>query len=130
MADATVKHDYHLVKPSPWPLLASLAMLVMVLGVAGYLKGLFFIEKGAFAVACSRWLPLLPEAISCMAGLARMPFGKYCMALFSGAVPMCFAYAALARTSDNELVPLIISILLPIPIWWIAARLMRGSMQQ
>src|SRR5688572_7859529 len=61
----------------------------------------FFTEKGAFAVACSRWLPLLPEAISCMAGLARMPFGKYCLALLSGAVPMCFAYAALAGTSDN-----------------------------
>jgi uncharacterized membrane protein YdjX (TVP38/TMEM64 family) len=87
----------------------------------------FFAEKGAFAVACSRWLPLLPEAISCMAGLARMPFGKYCLALLSGAVPMCFAYAALASTSDNEMVPLLISILLPIPIWWLAARLLRGK---
>jgi uncharacterized membrane protein YdjX (TVP38/TMEM64 family) len=77
-------------------------------------------------VACSRWLPLLPEAISIMAGLARTPFGKYCIALLSGAVPMCFAYASLAGTSDNELVPLIISILLPIPIWWIAARLLRS----
>ncbi len=41
-----VKHDYHLVKPSPWPLLASLAMLVMVLGTAGSMKGLWFIEQG------------------------------------------------------------------------------------
>ena len=41
-----VKHDYHLVKPSPWPLLASLAMLAMVLGTAGSMKGLFFIEQG------------------------------------------------------------------------------------
>ena len=41
-----VKHDYHLVKPSPWPLLASLAMLTMVLGMAGSMKGLFFIEQG------------------------------------------------------------------------------------
>jgi uncharacterized membrane protein YdjX (TVP38/TMEM64 family) len=90
----------------------------------------FFTVKGAFAVACSRWLPLLPEAISCMAGLARMPFGKYCLALLSGSVPMCFAYAALARTSDNEIIPLIISILLPIPIWWIAARLLRGQMHE
>ena len=87
----------------------------------------FFREKGAFAVACSRWLPLLPEAISCMAGLARMPFVKYCVALLSGAVPMSFAYAALAGTSDNELVPLLISILLPIPIWWIAGRLLHGA---
>ncbi len=88
----------------------------------------FFVEKGAFAVACSRWLPLLPEAISCMAGLARMPFGKYCMALFCGAAPMCFAYAALAGTSDNRIIPLTISILLPIPIWWIAAKLLKSQM--
>ena len=87
----------------------------------------FFNERGAFTVACSRWLPLLPEAISCMAGLARMPFGKYCLALLSGAVPMCFAYAALAQASKNELVPLMISILLPIPIWWIAGRLLTGN---
>jgi cytochrome c oxidase subunit 3 len=41
-----VKHDYHLVKPSPWPLLASLAMLLMVLGTAGAMKGLWFVEQG------------------------------------------------------------------------------------
>ncbi len=47
-----VKHDYHLVKPSPWPLLGSLAMLLMVLGGAGYMKGFLFVEKGAW------WGPL------------------------------------------------------------------------
>ncbi|MCA9068302.1 MAG: VTT domain-containing protein [Planctomycetaceae bacterium] len=87
----------------------------------------FFSQKGAFAVACSRWLPLLPEAISCMAGLARMPFRRYCVALLSGSVPMCFAYSALATTSDNELIPLTISIILPVPIWCIAGRLLRRT---
>jgi cytochrome c oxidase subunit 3 len=47
-----VKHDYHLVKPSPWPLLGSLSMLVMVLGTAGMLKGLWFVPQGAW------WGPL------------------------------------------------------------------------
>jgi len=84
----------------------------------------FFARSGAFAVACSRWLPLLPEAISCMAGLARMPFGKYCVALLSGTAPMCFAYAALATISEHEFVPLLVSIVLPVPIWWIAGRLL------
>ncbi len=42
-----VKHDYHLVKPSPWPLLASLSIGAMVLGGAGYMKGLWFIPQGA-----------------------------------------------------------------------------------
>lgn len=90
----------------------------------------FFREKGAFAVACSRWLPLIPEAISCMAGLARMPFRRYCLAVLSGSVPMCFAYSMLATTSENEIIPLVISIILPIPIWWIAARLLRGTTSQ
>jgi cytochrome c oxidase subunit III len=45
-------HDYHLVKPSAWPLLASIALLLMMLGTAGYMKGLFFIPKGAL------WGPL------------------------------------------------------------------------
>jgi cytochrome c oxidase subunit 3 len=53
MADAAaVKHDYHLVKPSPWPILGALAMLALVLGTAGYLKGFWFIEKGTW------WGPL------------------------------------------------------------------------
>jgi cytochrome c oxidase subunit 3 len=53
MADAAaLKHDYHLVKPSPWPILGALAMLALVLGTAGYLKGFWFIEKGTW------WGPL------------------------------------------------------------------------
>ena len=33
MADAAVKHDYHLVNPSPWPLIGSIAATVMALGL-------------------------------------------------------------------------------------------------
>ncbi len=85
----------------------------------------FFFTNGSFAVACSRWLPLFPEAISTMAGLARMPFRKYCVALICGSLPMSFAYATLATISENEIIPLVISILLPVPIWWVAGRLLR-----
>jgi cytochrome c oxidase subunit 3 len=42
-----VKHDYHLVKPSPWPLLGALALGLMALGGAGYMKGLWFVAQGA-----------------------------------------------------------------------------------
>jgi cytochrome c oxidase subunit 3 len=48
MAQAGVKHDYHLVNPSPWPLVGSLAALVMALGGVVYLKGLFGLEKGVW----------------------------------------------------------------------------------
>jgi uncharacterized membrane protein YdjX (TVP38/TMEM64 family) len=84
----------------------------------------FYARHGAFAVVCSRWLPLLPEAISCLAGLTRMPFGRYCLALVCGSTPMCFAYAALASVSDQEFIPLLLSIILPVPIWWITGRLL------
>ena len=36
---------------------------------------------------------------------------------------MCFGYAALTTVSENQIVPLVISILMPLPIWWIATRL-------
>jgi cytochrome c oxidase subunit 3 len=53
MADANaVKHDYHLVKPSIWPLLCSLGILLLMLGMVGYMKGLFFFPKGAL------WAPV------------------------------------------------------------------------
>jgi cytochrome c oxidase subunit III len=46
MSSGDVKHDYHLVNPSPWPLLGSLAVLVLAVGGVAYMKGLFGLEKG------------------------------------------------------------------------------------
>jgi cytochrome c oxidase subunit III len=42
MADAHAKpnHDYHLVAPSPWPLLASASAFVMAVGLVCWMKGL------------------------------------------------------------------------------------------
>ena len=46
MADhAAVKHDYHLVNPSPWPLIGSIAATVMAVGGVVWMKGLFGLEK-------------------------------------------------------------------------------------
>ena len=41
MAQAGVKHDYHLVNPSPWPLVGSISAVVMALGGVTWMKGLF-----------------------------------------------------------------------------------------
>ncbi|MEO0465184.1 MAG: cytochrome c oxidase subunit 3 [Pseudomonadota bacterium] len=46
MAHGEVKHDYHLVNPSPWPLLGSLGVTVTALGLVTYMKGLFGMEAG------------------------------------------------------------------------------------
>jgi cytochrome c oxidase subunit 3 len=45
MSQAGVKHDYHLVNPSPWPLLGSLFAAVMAVGGVVWMKGLFGLEK-------------------------------------------------------------------------------------
>ncbi len=41
-----VKHDYHLVNPSPWPLIGSFAVLALAVGGVMYMKGLFGVEAG------------------------------------------------------------------------------------
>lgn len=43
---ADVKHDYHLVNPSPWPLLGSTALFVMAIGAIIFMKGLFGLPEG------------------------------------------------------------------------------------
>lgn len=40
MSHAAVKHDYHLVNPSPWPLSVSIALFVLALGLVVFMKGL------------------------------------------------------------------------------------------
>jgi cytochrome c oxidase subunit 3 len=45
MTDADVKHDYHLVSPSPWPLVGAIAALVMAVGGIIWMKGLFGLPK-------------------------------------------------------------------------------------
>ena len=45
MAHEGVKHDYHLVNPSPWPLLGSVAALALTMGGVMWMKGLFGFPK-------------------------------------------------------------------------------------
>jgi cytochrome c oxidase subunit 3 len=65
MADAHAKphHDYHLVDPSPWPLISSLASVVMFVGAVMWMKGLFGLPEG------TKWL--------FFAGLAGVLFAMY-----------------------------------------------------
>ncbi len=39
-AHATPHHDYHLVNPSPWPLIASIATTIMLIGAVVWMKGI------------------------------------------------------------------------------------------
>ena len=46
MAHGEVKHDYHLLPPSPWPLVGSLSATVMAIGGVIWMKGMFGLPEG------------------------------------------------------------------------------------
>jgi len=81
-----------------------------------------FQRSGPWLVAASRWLPLLPEVISCLAGLTRMPVRIFAVSLACGALPMGFVYAAIgAAGRDNPRLALLLSVAVP-PVLWLLAR--------
>lgn len=50
-AHAAPHHDYHLVNPSPWPLVASVAATIMLIGAVVWMKGLASADAGPVAAA-------------------------------------------------------------------------------
>ena len=46
MADHAVHHDYHILPPSPWPLVGSIAATIMMIGAVMWMKGLFGLPAG------------------------------------------------------------------------------------
>jgi len=84
----------------------------------------FFDRSGAWAVALSRWLPLLPEVIACLAGLTRMHPCRFFPALACGSLPMGFAFAALgAWGSQRPMLAIVLSAVLPLALWPVVQRL-------
>lgn len=85
-----------------------------------------FARGGAWLVLTSRWLPVLPEAVTCLAGLARMPFRTFFAALAAGSLPMGFAFAGIgALARDQEALAVALSIILPVAAWIVGRRLGR-----
>jgi uncharacterized membrane protein YdjX (TVP38/TMEM64 family) len=97
---------------------------IRLLGEADMATGeALFTRSGGWMVALSRWLPVLPETISCMAGLARMPLRLFVLALLSGAVPLGFVVAGLGYAgSDRPVLTLVLCALLPLPLWFLVRR--------
>jgi len=81
-----------------------------------------FQRSGPWLVAASRWLPLLPEVVSCLAGLTRMPLRIFATALACGSIPLGFVYAGIgAAGQESPGLAIILSILVP-PILWALVR--------
>lgn len=83
----------------------------------GRLQG-FFARHGLWAIALTRWMPLLPEALCCLAGMSRMRFWPLFLALACGSFPMGFTFALLGEAYlERPLTGLVISAMIPLVVW-------------
>jgi uncharacterized membrane protein YdjX (TVP38/TMEM64 family) len=73
---------------------------------------------GGWVVVLSRWLPVFPEVISCMAGLTRMPAPYFHVALLCGSLPLGFIYAYIGHTGiEHPALSIGLSAVVPALIW-------------
>lgn len=94
-----------------------------ILGADGLAEGeRLFARIGAWLVLLSRWLPVFPEVVACMAGLARMHPPTFLLALLAGSWPMATAFAALGAFGlERPGLALALSALVP-PVIWLLVR--------
>jgi uncharacterized membrane protein YdjX (TVP38/TMEM64 family) len=93
--------------------------------------GRFFHKYGLWAIALSRWMPLLPEALCCLAGMARMRFAPFLAALACGSLAMGFGFGFVGRAYvDNPTIGLIVSALVPLALWPIIYTFLRRPKQE
>ncbi len=80
-----------------------------------------FRTRGAWLVALSRALPLLPEVVACLAGLTRMPLRTFMISLACGCIPVGFIFAAIgAAGKDRPGLALALSIAVPAVLYALA----------
>ena len=91
--------------------------------------GVFFERSGAWAIVLTRSLPYsIPEAMTFLAGLSRMPFEKFLAAAVLGSVPTAFVFAGIgAGWADQPFLALAISYVLPIALLPVLLLAMRKS---
>lgn len=78
----------------------------------------FFARHGLWAIALSRWMPLLPEALCCLAGTGRMRPRPFLAALACGSFAMGFAFGFLGMNYlDNPTTGLVLSAAIPLAVW-------------
>ena len=92
-----------------------------LLGEKDYARGKKLAQSvGGWVVALSRWLPVFPEVIACMAGLTRMRPSTFHLALLCGSLPMGYTYAYIGATGiEHPWLAVALSAGLPPMIWWV-----------
>lgn len=94
---------------------------IRLLGEKDYHRGVQMSDRiGVWIVMLSRWLPVFPEVVSCMAGLTRMNAVAFHAALACGSIPLGFAYAYIGSTGvDYPWLAVVLSVCVPPLIWMI-----------
>jgi uncharacterized membrane protein YdjX (TVP38/TMEM64 family) len=88
-------------------------------------------QVGGWVVALSRWLPVFPEVIACMAGLMRMPLKYFYLSLACGSLPLGFTYAIIGNSgNENPTLAIGLSALLPPMIWFVVSRVLSKSLKE
>lgn len=88
----------------------------------------WFGRAGGWIVAWTRALPVLAEVGACLAGLTRMPPGRFFLALACGAVPLGFIFAAVGSLGrGHPTLALGLSLALPPLLWLAGRRFVRGN---
>ena len=83
-----------------------------------------FDRWGGAAIICSRILPILPEVVSVLAGLARMRLGRFAAAVLLGTVPTALLFAWLGHASRAEpWYGMVVAVAVPLVIWPVFVRL-------
>lgn len=97
---------------------------VKLVGNQDLLKGeQLFYRFGGWLVTLSRWLPLFPEVVACMAGLTRMPWPSFLIAMICGCFPMAFTFAFVGHTGvEYPLIALSLSAIVPPILWFLIQR--------
>ncbi len=87
-----------------------------------------FTNVGGWIVVLSRWLPLFPEVVACMAGLTRMPARTFFFALACGSLPLGFVFAAVGHTGVVDPTwALLLSAVLPAVLWLVIRPFFKGG---
>ena len=77
----------------------------------------FFDSWGAGGIIASRSLPVVPEVMTLLAGLAKMHFGRFLVALALGSIPVGFVFAWLGHEAETSSSLLLILTLIPACGW-------------
>ncbi len=96
-------------------------------GANGLARSRALFERwGAPLVALSRWVPVLPETVALLAGLTRMPAGRFAAALALGTAPLGLTFATIGHLGTAAPVAAIVAAaVLPVAIWAVVRRQLR-----